>query len=39
MWDWVLNSNPIAGMIVGDLAPAGDRREVNPPIEVESASA
>ena len=19
MWDWVLNSNPIAGMIVGDL--------------------
>jgi SAM-dependent methyltransferase len=21
MWDWVLNSNPIAGMIVGDLTP------------------
>ena len=21
MWDWVLNSNPIAGMIVGDLMP------------------
>jgi ubiquinone/menaquinone biosynthesis C-methylase UbiE len=21
MWDWVLNSNPIAGMIIGDLTP------------------
>ena len=27
MWDWVLNSNPIAGMIVGDLTP-GQRSTV-----------